>query len=69
VYYDERRSVRGIVACVTKPVRRERASEIVQEQLIIARMLLLFVSKLDIYKMITFCYIYSTNNGNVPTAW
>ncbi|WKY09676.1 hypothetical protein Q1695_002213 [Nippostrongylus brasiliensis] len=36
VYYDQKLSSRGVMTCITKPVRRNRASEFVREEMVLS---------------------------------
>ncbi|KIH56535.1 WD domain, G-beta repeat protein [Ancylostoma duodenale] len=37
IYYDQKLSTRGVMTCITKPIRRNRASEFVREEMILSR--------------------------------
>lgn len=37
VYYDQTISTRGVMSCVTKPLKRNRASEVVREDMVLSR--------------------------------
>ncbi len=37
IYYDTVRSVRGALQCVSKPIKRERATEVLREEIIMSR--------------------------------
>ena len=39
VYYDQTISQRGVMSCVTKPLKRNRASEVVREDMVLSRKL------------------------------
>ncbi|EYC45952.1 hypothetical protein Y032_0413g998 [Ancylostoma ceylanicum] len=36
IYYDQKLSTRGVMTCITKPIRRNRASEFVREEMILS---------------------------------
>ncbi|KAK5974235.1 Gastrulation defective protein 1 [Trichostrongylus colubriformis] len=36
IYYDQKLSTRGVMGCITKPIRRNRASEFVREEMILS---------------------------------